>query len=148
MRFFFATLTGSESPDFAAGIGPYYERWVTGNSWQPTAGHVLSFRIIGRPLPGLGVPPSTPRGGLLLRIAPNPARGAAAATWSGGVGPVRLEVFDARGRRVGRGEGGAAGAWHWSGLDAKGAPLPAGVYFVHARDTDGAHAVERLVVVR
>jgi hypothetical protein len=148
LRFYVATLTGGESADFVACIGPYFERNLATTDWSQNIGHALSFRIIGQPLAGLGVSPSPARGGLLLRIAPNPASGAAAATWSGGVGPVRLEVFDARGRRVARGEGGAAGAWHWSGLDAKGAPLPAGVYFVHARDTAGGHTVERLVIVR
>ena len=148
MRCYRATLTGGEGADFTSGIGPYYERWVTGNTWIPTSGYALSFRVVGRPLANLGVPPSPSRGDLLLRIAPNPARGAAEAIWSGGVGPVRLEVFDARGRRVGEGVGGTAGAWHWTSRDAKGEPLPAGVYFVHARDSAGDRAVERLVIVR
>ena len=109
---------------------------------------MLSLRIIARSLANVGVPSSRSRGDLLLRVAPNPARGAADATWSGGVGPVTLEVFDARGRRVGGGVGGAAGAWHWSGAGHGGQPLPAGGYFIHAHDSAGARAVERLVIVR
>ena len=147
-RFFVATLTGNEGPDFAAGIGPYFERDVATNTWGQTFGYALAFRVVGRPLSSLGSGPPPSQGGLRLRVAPNPATGFADASWSGGVGPVRLEVFDARGRRVARGEGGAAGAWHWSGRSGGGGPLPAGVYFVHARDSAGSHAVQRVVLVR
>lgn len=148
-RYYVATLTGAESQDFAAGIGPYFERDVATNTWGQTVGYALAFRVIGRPMSSVGVAPSSPsRGDLSLRVTPNPARGVADARWSGGVGPVRLEVFDARGRRVATGQGGAAGVWHWSGAGPGGQPLPAGVYFVHARDTAGDHAVERLVIVR
>ena len=146
--FFARQSTGSESPDFAAGIGALYTRADSGDPWSQQGGQALDFRIVGRPLSSLGVAPPRPADRIQLRIAPNPTRELTEVRWSGGVGPVRLEVFDARGRRVGRGEGGAAGAWRWSGLDAKGEALPAGVYFVHARDTAGGHAVERVVIVR
>jgi len=66
--------------------------------------------------------------------------------WSGAVGPVRFEVFDARGRRVAVNTGGAAGSWSWSIRDSRGQALPAGVYFVHARDSAGGHSVQRVVV--
>ena len=141
--------TGSESADFSAGIGPLYARPPSTGEWGQVAYRSLAFTIVGRPLPGVGVgaPPPT-RDDIELRISPNPTRGLAEIAWSGGVGPVRLEVLDARGRRVATGAGGAAGTWRWTGGAQRGALLPAGVYFVHARDSAGRHTVERVVIVR
>jgi hypothetical protein len=142
-------LTGGEGPEFTAGVGPMYTRSLPTYDWTPRAARALAFTIVGKPLPGVGVgAPPPARDGIRLRISPNPTRDLAEIAWSGGVGPVRLEVLDARGRRVAKGEGGAAGTWHMTRDTRGNAPLPAGVYFVHARDTAGAHAVERVVIVR
>jgi hypothetical protein len=142
-------LTGGEDPEFTAGVGPMYTRSLPAYDWTSRAARALAFTIVGKPLLGVGVGAPTPaRDGIRLRITPNPTRDLAEIAWSGGVGPVRLEVLDARGRRVATGEGGAAGTWQMTRGTRGNAPLPAGVYFVHARDTAGAHAVERLVIVR
>ena len=63
-------------------------------------------------------------------------------------GRVHFDVFDARGRRVSQGEGGAAGQWMWDGTDRAGRPVAPGIYFVHARDSQGGRAVQRAVLVR
>lgn len=146
--FFGRALTGTESPAFTNGVGELHER-VVGGEWTPVSGTVLSFKIVGLPTAPVGTsPPRSQVAAFRLSVAPNPANGPLRVEWSGAVGPVKLEVFDARGRRVGRGEGGAAGAWSLStsGRDAR--PLPAGVYFVHARDSAGELMVERAVIVR
>lgn len=138
------TLTATEDEKFSYGIGAFHYRALTNDPWTLASGRALSFKIIGR---SLGSPLSVaPRTGFLLSVTPNPSRAAAEASWSGATGPVRLEVYDARGRRVASGGGGAAGRWV---VTARGArPLESGVYFVHARDSEGARVVERLVIVR
>jgi hypothetical protein len=137
-------LTANESANFTNTIGTFHHRALATDPWTLDASQVLSFKLVGR---SLGSPVSVPpRTGFLLSVTPNPARAAAEAVWSGATGPVKLEVFDARGRRVASGSGGAAGRWV---IAARGSrPLESGVYFVHARDSEGARAVERLVVVR
>ena len=103
------------------------------------------------PLGVLDVPTTPPaRGDLQLRVAPNPSRGSSFVTWSGATGPLRFDVLDERGRRVaeGRGEASAEGRWLWRGTHDDGRPLPAGVYFVRARDDAGHAATERVVLVK
>jgi hypothetical protein len=149
-RFQKAVLTGNEGPDWTSAIGPYWERDYATGTWSQVTGSVLAFRLIGRPLlEALGTPrPSNGGSEFHMRVVPNPGPGVVDAIWSGGVAPVRLELIDARGRRVAMADGGAAGTWHWSGVDARGRPMPAGVYFLNARDSQGGHAVERVVIVR
>ena len=138
------SLTGSEPPEFTAGIGTLFTRNSTVASWHPAAGRVLSFKLIGRPASTTSVPGT--RVAFALTVTPNPARGIALVTWSGAVGPVRFEVFDARGRRVAAGSGGAAGTWSWGAAGAR--PLAAGVYFVQARDSQDRRVVRRFVLVK
>jgi hypothetical protein len=145
-KFLGRTLTGSEGGVFTAGVGALYTRGDSAGVWTPVGDKVLAFKIVGRPAATTPVPAH--RGGFLMHVAPNPAGDVAQVTWSGAVGPVRFEVLDARGRHVGAGEGGAAGRWAWTVVGRDGRPLPAGVYFVHARDSAGQRSVERVVVVR
>lgn len=148
LRFQLAQRTANESADFNAGIGPYFERDTSLAGWHEPDGRALSFRLIGRPVPVLPGPPTPQRGDLRLRVAPNPAQENILAGWSGAVGPVRLELYDARGRKVAAGAGGAAGSWQFSRTGLNGQALPAGVYFVHARDTAGGHVIQRVVLLR
>jgi hypothetical protein len=140
------TLTGGEPPEFTSGIGGFYTRSVDTVPWTAVSGSVLAFKIVGRPT--ATTPSPDARVAFSLRVTPNPAQHFADIVWSGAVAPVRFEVFDARGRRVATSEGGAAGTWRWGIVRARGEPLPAGVYFVHARDSAGGHAVQRLVIYR
>lgn len=141
------TLTGGESAAFTAGVGPFYTRLLPNDAWGAVPDRALAFTVVGRPTGNVGGPlPGRDR--IRLSVSPNPASSISEVSWSGGVGPVQLEVLDPRGRRVATGAGGAAGTWHWGGLDAKGTPLPSGVYFLRARDSAGEHAVERVVIVR
>jgi hypothetical protein len=144
-QFMARTLTGAEDANFVESIGAFHRRGLASDPWSRVPDQALAFKIVGVPTAPLAV---TPRATFALRVSPTPARDAAEVTWSGAVAPVRLEVLDARGRRVAAGEGGAAGAWRIAAGSAGARPLPAGVYFVHARDSEGAHRVERLVIVR
>ena len=138
------TLTGSESGDFSAGVGALYTRGDSLGAWTRVGDRVLAFKIVGRPTAPVSVPDV--RVAFSLRVTPNPARGVAEVAWSGAVGPVRFEVFDAHGRRVAVYTGGAAGTWSWSVAGPR--PLAPGVYLVQARDSQNRHAVSRFVVVR
>ncbi len=145
----FARLVGgAESADFTDGIGDLFSRDSGSGPWNPAAGRALGFRLIGAPAATVGVEgPAAARSPFRLHAAPNPAAGPVELSWSGARGPVRLEVLDARGRRVAR-AGPAGERWRWAGRDERGAPLPAGVYFVRARDGAGRAATLRLVRVR
>jgi subtilase family protein len=74
---------------------------------------------------------------------PNPARSDTRLAWSGAVGPVRVRVFDLRGRVV----------WsrtvsdsevRWPGVDGEGRRVPPGLYFM--RIADPSVAVTRRVL--
>ena len=173
-------LTGAESADFSANIGPLFWRAWLGSNWVAEPSRSLCFRMIGealgghpqphgrlrdRPLgeadPGAppphairaaaaGAPSAEPGAGpFRLGVAPNPVRGAAFVSWSGAKGPLRVDVFDAQGRRVaGATDTGADGKWLWSGARDDGRPLPAGVYIVRASDGAGRVATDRAVLIR
>jgi hypothetical protein len=142
--------TGNESTTFQNDIGDLF--YINGASppWTKDPGNALDFKIVGLPLDPTSVPPPTRTlGTLRLRCSPNPAHGASMLAWSGARGTLRLEVLDARGRRVASaGVEGAAGQWLFRGASDDGRPLPAGVYFVRAVDGAGRAAVERVVLVR
>lgn len=148
LRFRFAHRGDLQSPESQKGIGPCFTRDTTPVNWQEQPDLALSFRLVGRPVPVLAPPPAPQPGDLRLRVNPNPARDGIHAGWSGAVGPVRLELYDARGRRIATGSGGAAGSWQFAPGSRDGHPLPSGVYFVHARDTAGGHVVQRVVLLR
>ena len=145
---FVRNSAGPESPAFTAGIGTLHTKQTSDGDWAPVENQALAFKIIGRPTAPVGVSPPRPSAPFRLAVAPNPASALAQVTWSGAVGPVKLEVLDERGRRVARGEGGAAGSWALPATARDGRPLAAGVYFVHARDSAGQLMIERLVIVR
>lgn len=138
-------LDGTESADFKDGVGELYTRADTTSEWVSSDGFALDFKIIGRPLEA-PAPPPVSGGGVQLAIAPNPATDAAHIRWAGAVGSVTLEVYDARGRRVAKTEGGAAGEWTWQGSHQQ--RLRSGMYFVKLRDSAGGTTERRLIVVR
>ncbi|MCC6653362.1 MAG: T9SS type A sorting domain-containing protein [Candidatus Eisenbacteria bacterium] len=142
--------TGAEGTDFEQGIRSFWTRSTTFGTWVEQTGRALSFKLIGDTTTAVGVGVSEPaHRALQLAASPNPARGAATLTWNGAVGAVRIEVLDARGRRVASHAGGAngAGQWTWS-MAGAGNPLPAGLYFVRATDSQGQAAVARVAVIR
>jgi hypothetical protein len=142
--------TGAEGADFDQGIRSFWTRSTTFGPWVEQTGRALGFKLIGDTITAVGVGTSAPaRRTLQLAASPNPARGAATLTWNGAVGAVRLEVLDARGRRVASHVAGAngAGQWAWS-MAGAGDPLPAGLYFVRATDSQGHAAVARVAVIR
>jgi hypothetical protein len=141
------TLTGTESSAFQYGIGTLYSRDSTSATWTEQPGRALAFKLVAIPTGGVvGVRPGTGPA-FALQVSPNPSHGSAEVTWSGAVGPVVIDVLDARGRRVATSQGGAAGRWQWTARRGSGI-LPAGVYFVRARDSEGGVVTERLVVIR
>lgn len=92
------------------------------------------------------VAPGGDRAGLSLRVTPNPAWRAVAVAFDVPVGGGRLELFAPDGRRL-RSEAVGAGARtvRWT-LDARGARLAPGVYFVRLR-AGGAERVARVAVL-
>jgi hypothetical protein len=79
---------------------------------------------------------------LQVRVAPNPFSDEVLfTTVEASGGPLRLDVFDASGRRVAciaRGESsfGVSGI-RWNGLDGEGNPLPGGAYFYRLHSREG-----------
>lgn len=90
---------------------------------------------------GAGVPP-LPNAQPQLHVGPNPfnPRAILTTTLNEG-GPVRLDVFDARGRRVARLDERVAPAgplrWVWDGHDGQGRLLPGGVYLFRLETRHG-----------
>jgi len=85
-------------------------------------------------------------------IRPNPCRGQTEFAFDvPAAGRVRLTLLDLQGREVVRllDEGHAAGPRlaRWDGRDARGAPVPPGIYLARL-EADGAAAVARLLVLR
>jgi hypothetical protein len=84
--------------------------------------------------------PGPPAGVVRLgRIAPNPAVGAVAIPFSlPGRAPVRLDVYDVRGRHVRAlaRESASSGVRTWDRTDAHGARVRPGLYFVELRSGD------------
>ena len=171
-------LTGGESADFKASIGPSFIRTAPDAGWTANRGRAVCFRLIGEPLTSPHPQPrgrlderprgeATPEGrtptrsatrvpadaretlSLRLTVAPNPSRGPAFVSWSGAAGLLRLDVLDAEGRRVaGSAHTEAGGRWLWGGARDDGRPLPAGVYLVRGTDGAGRIASERVVLIR
>jgi hypothetical protein len=139
-----------ESPLFRYGVGPYFARPAADVAWTQAADQVLAFRVVGKPVETLGPtpPPAPVSAAFALSAAPNPAPGLVRVAWSGAVGPVRLEVIDARGRRVSESAGGAAGTWTWAGTDRDGQAVASGIYFLRARDSAGQLSSQRVMIVR
>jgi hypothetical protein len=150
-RFYTRRVTSADHAMFGPLIGPVWWRYGAGFPWVQTTECALDFRVVGELVPTIDVPQAAVDAGeLRLRVLANPAHGAVAFAWSGARGPLRFEVLDVRGRRVGEGTApaGPAGRWSWSATRADGGPLPNAVYFVRARDASGREASERVVVVR
>ena len=147
MHYHARVLDGSESAAFSADIGGLFTRDTSIAVWTPRPARALSFKLIGKPVATVGINPRPSGPSFALQVSPNPAASVADVRWSGAVGPVRIEVLDARGRRVASGQGGAAGSWSFARTGRGGQALSAGVYFVHARDSAGGHAVERVVLI-
>lgn len=147
MHYHARVLDGSESAVFTADIGGLFTRDTSIAAWTPRPARALSFKLIGKPVAPVGISPPQAGPSFALQVSPNPAASVADVRWSGAVGPVRIEVLDARGRRVASGQGGAAGSWSFARTGRGGQALSAGVYFVHARDSAGGQAVERVVLI-
>ncbi len=84
-----------------------------------------------------GPPPAGPAG-LRLRATPNPCTGPVSLRVDAdAAGEQILEILDPRGRLVRRLESGSFGPGartaSWDGQDARGAPVPAGVYLARVR---------------
>jgi hypothetical protein len=102
--------------------------------------------------PRTTVPAEMPLPGLALRGMPSPGRGKVEILLSlPHPGPVRVELFDARGRRVRTLLDGAAGSGPtrlpWDGTTDSGARAGPGVYFVRA-SIRGNVATIRIVLVQ
>ncbi len=90
---------------------------------------------------------------LTLALAPNPFNPGTTVSWSAPAGAsYRLELFDARGRRLALLASGAAdGAAHelsWAGRDEDGRPAPSGVYLFRLSSGAGPPLLARGVLLR
>jgi len=92
-----------------------------------------------------GAPAVTP----ILRVTPNPMRGAGMIEWAGVSGrETELRLYDVAGRIVARRvESGAGGELPWSALVGAGG-VPSGVYFLETGERRDVGGRVRLVVVR
>ena len=79
--------------------GRLWTRPIGNGPWTEQTG-ALSFRIIGTPQQNNAVDPGTPRLAFTLGADPQPFSRELSLRWSGGAGRTRIEIFDARGRRV------------------------------------------------
>jgi hypothetical protein len=84
---------------------------------------------------------------------PNPSHGATTLAWTlADTNPVELSIFAVTGQRIAVLVSGpqSAGAHHtvWSGRDASGHELPAGVYLARLQTGSGEGREQRLVLVR
>jgi flagellar hook assembly protein FlgD len=91
--------------------------------------------------------------GSALRIFPNPFTALATIAYDRGErGPVRIVVYDARGRRLRilardpRPSASGAGAVTWDGRDDRGHPLPSGIYLVAREGAVGSRIVRKVVL--
>ena len=95
----------------------------------------VTLDVPGRDGPG----PASP--GLALRVARNPFRSSTTVGFRlEDAAPVRLEVFDVAGRRVGLWNPGRLPAgeheWRWDGVDESGRNVASGVYALRLRAGD------------
>jgi len=125
------TLTGGESADFAANIGPFFRRTTLDGSWEAVPGQALSFRLIGEPLepgarigfktperwPGVRDPGGVERGGTSLETSS--AVGVTRSTPGSGTLRLRVAPNPSRGAALVSWSG-ATGSMRVDVLDAQG----------------------------
>lgn len=155
-RFFFRGIADGISPIEIVSDPDhsFFDGGLDINPTHPTYPRQVTFTnavIAVGPDPTAGPVTSAP-GSSALRILPNPARGATELSFDLRVaGETRLEIVDVAGRRVFARHWSATGAGPhreaWSGRDASGRRLPAGVYLVSLRDPRGVRA-GKLTLVR
>lgn len=98
------------------------------------------------------VPEVTVAAPAFLPAVPNPSSGSIELKWvSPASGPVRIEVFDAGGRRVRQlstaGAPAGPGSVSWDGADERGHRVPPGAYFCRITTTGGS-ATQGVVILR
>jgi hypothetical protein len=104
-------------------------------------------------LPGKSVPIPGGDRGILGMARPNPSPGPTSLAWRPGTADpaVRLEVFDAAGRRVRRLELQDAprdADLQWDGCDDRGRPVGAGAYFLRGTAASGASGTRPVRIAR
>lgn len=84
-----------------------------------------------------------------LKLTPNPCRGGAQFTFRGSGRDVRFDILDVGGRVIRTIEvaGTESASAQWNGLDDMGSRVPAGLYWVRARE-GGTAVVQKLVVLQ
>jgi len=101
--------------------------------------------------PSAGAPELATRLGAELRVAPNPAPGAAEVRFAlPAEGAVRLSVYDVQGRRVRtllERTRVSSAAVRWDGRNDRGRAVPAGAYFLRL-DSPAGSSTTRLVITR
>jgi hypothetical protein len=162
---FQAASSGSSALSFESTAGPIPDLLISDGP------RLLALRPGSAPVTGIGTEqaaPAAPR--LTLRVAPNPveriaifevgsagdAVGGSSSAAGAALGPVRLEIFDVRGRLVRRWNAQAAGAGvtspariAWDGLDDSKRRVGSGRYWARVtRLRGGETSVARFLVLR
>ena len=119
---------------------------------RPRPAPYATYRFSVSATASAGTPDGASNGNLELTTSPTPFQSGAVVRFRlGAAGPVRLAVYDVRGREVARlvERSLPAGAhkFEWSGQSANGAPAPSGVYFVLLKAA-GERASRRVVLIR
>jgi len=136
-------------PDLPNGDYRYRVTAVYADQGESNPSNVVEITVA----PPAAVGESAAAGSSSLSVRPNPIRdGVWISLAAGGNRPLTIEVIDAAGRRVAelaRVTSSRPGSYdtHWDGTDASGRPLPAGAYFIRAREGE-ATSISRLVVLR
>lgn len=82
---------------------------------------------------------------LTLHVYPNPTNGLVHITTSGG--PIKMHIYDCTGRSVYKCESHNPDPI-WVGCDAKGRPVPAGVYFIRIECAKSPPTVKKVILIR
>jgi len=134
----------------AVAVSPRGDVAIAGQTYDPASPYDATLLRFAQVRP-TAVPPLVASTGPELRIAPNPASSGTVFSFrSAQSGPVQLEIYDLRGRRVAvmhdGSVAGSVGGLAWQGRDAQGRSLPSGTYLARLVARDGvATAVLRLV---
>ncbi len=134
----------------ALAVSPQRDLYVAGYSYR--SGRDMDLLAVRYGLQAPAAAPAVAQVGPVLAAHPNPFNPRVALVFDlDEAGPVRLEIFDARGRRVARAHDGPLPAGRhrliWDGRTVSGAPAAAGAYLARLT-TAGGEDIRALALVR
>ncbi len=137
--------------------GPENQVLVAYQGWTDTmvSRTYNAYRIWGRFLPAVGIEEKNlePRLSILLSNSPNPFRKMTTIRYSiSKLSNVSIKIYDIKGNVVrnlfnGTQKPGAYGL-NWNGIDNSGKKLPAGIYILCLKTTEGVSKTEKLIILK